>query len=92
MHRPNFIFKKNKARSKTADTLDVAARQFAYKLYEGTNGELGAWWALGQIGERPETLTRAIERGWVIVRGDGAGNVQSASLTAEGRLLARKGL
>jgi hypothetical protein len=77
--------------SKTSDVLDVAARYFVYKLYEATNGELGTWWALRDIGEKPETLARAIERGWVIVRGDGKGKADSASLTPEGRLLARKG-
>ena len=87
----NLIFKANAPRTKTADTLDVAARHLTYKLFEATNGEPGAWSALGKIGERPETLARAIERGWVIVRGDGKGKLQSASLTPEGRLLARKG-
>jgi hypothetical protein len=85
------IFKTSGAPSKIADPLDVAARHLTYKLYEATNGELGAWSALGKIGERPETLARAIERGWVSVRSDGKGKEQSASLTAEGRMLARKG-
>jgi hypothetical protein len=88
---PRFTIKASSARAKTSEVLDVAARYLAYKLYEVTNGELGSWSALREIGEKPETLARAIERGWVIVRGDGKGKVHSASLTPEGRLLARKG-
>jgi hypothetical protein len=90
--RPGFTTKANKiAPAKTGDPLDIAARHLVYKLYEATSGEIGAWSELGKIGERPETLARAIERGWVLVRGDGKGKAQSASLTPEGRLLARKG-
>lgn len=84
--KPNRI-----APAKTGDAIDIAARHLTYKVYEATNGELGAWCALGKIGERPETLARAIERGWVVVRGDGKGKPKDASLTAEGRLLARRG-
>jgi len=92
--RPPFIPRRTKsAASTTAEAIDVAARHLVYKLYEATNGQPGAWQAVGKIGERPATLARAVERGWVIVRDDGIGNgkVQSASLTGEGRLLARKG-
>jgi hypothetical protein len=89
---PRFTIKASTPSPKTSDVLDVAARYFVYKLYEATNGKLETWWALRDIGEKPETLARAIERGWVIVRGDGkGGKADSASLTPEGRLLARKG-
>jgi hypothetical protein len=78
--------------SKIAETLDVAARHLVYKLYEATNGQRRAWQVLGKIGERPATVARAVERGWVVVRAEGKAKVQSASLTGEGRLLARNGL
>ena len=86
------------ARSKplpTVDAVDVAARHLVYKLSDATNGLPGAWHELGLMGERPETVTRALERGWVVVRvgeGGGKGKAQSAALTDAGRLVARKGL
>jgi hypothetical protein len=88
---PRFSINASTAPAKTSDVLDVAARYFVYKVYEGTDGETGASCALRYIGERPETLARAVERGWVTVRGDGKDKVHGASLTPEGRLLARKG-
>lgn len=51
---------------------------------------------MSKIEERPVTVARAVERGWLVVREDeGGGKVkalQSAALTDEGRLVARKGL
>jgi hypothetical protein len=77
-----------------AEAVDVAAKHLVYKLYEATNGRPGAWQVLGKIGGQPQTVARAVERGWVIVRNDDVGRikVQSGSLTDEGRRLARKGL
>jgi hypothetical protein len=74
--------------------MDVAARHLVYKLYETTDGIQGAWHVLGKIiREKPATIARAVERGWVITREVGLGKKKlvSASLTSEGRLLARKG-
>ena len=94
MPKPFFIANAKSKPTRTSEAVDVAARHLAYKLYEATNGQPGAWQALGEIGERPATVARAVERGWVIVRQDigGRAKVQSASLTDEGRRLALKGL
>ena len=95
MLKPYFIAA-SKITPRTAETVDVAARHLLYKLYDATSRVPGAWHALGEIGERPETVARAVERGWVIVRQDGGGGkvskVKSAALTDEGRRVARKGL
>ena len=79
--------------SRTAETLDVAARHLVYKLFEATDGIPGAWHVLGKIGETPATVARAVERGWIVTGEDGLGKnkLANASLTSEGRLLARKG-
>jgi hypothetical protein len=78
--------------SKTAEVIDIAARYLVYRIFEATEGMQGAWHVLGKIGERPATVARAIERGWVITRKVGLKDkLVSASLTGEGRLLARKG-
>ena len=77
---------------KTVDACEVAARYFVYKLYEATDGEPKQWKELRDLGETPNTVTRAVERGWVIL--DSAGSDlhgRSAALTDEGRRLARKG-
>jgi hypothetical protein len=87
--KPFFIPTTKSKPPRTGEAVDVAARYFVYRLFDATGGELGAWQALREIGERPATVARAVKRGWVLVRGDGA--KQSASLTSEGRLLARKG-
>ena len=79
----------------TAEVLDTAARYFLYKLYDATNRQPGAWQVLGKmIGESKETVKRAVERGWVIVREDAVGGVKvrSGMLTDEGRRVARRGL
>ena len=79
----------------TAETLDIAARYFLYKIYDATNRQPGAWQVLGKmIGGSKETVARAVERGWVIVRDDAVGKVKvrSGMLTDEGRRVARKGL
>jgi hypothetical protein len=91
--KPFFIAGTKSKPPRTADALDVAARHLVYKLFEATDGVLAVWHVLGEIGERPATVARAIERGWVITReiGLGTGKLVSASLTGEGRLLARKG-
>jgi hypothetical protein len=58
-----------KARSKaikTGDGTDVAARYFVYKLYEATDGQPMQWGTLRGMGESAVTISRAVERGWVI--------------------------
>jgi hypothetical protein len=80
---------------RTAEALDVAARYFLYKLYDATNRQPGAWQVLGKmIGESRETVSRAVERGWVVVRDEAVGKVKvrSGMLTEEGRQVARRGL
>ena len=81
----------------TAQAVDVAARHLVYKLFEATNGQPMAWHPLCSIEERPETVARAAERRWLVVRQEAGVNgrrkaLQSAMLTDEGRLVARKGL
>ena len=83
-------------RVKIADTIDVAARYFVYKLYEATDGQPKVWGTLRRM-ELRATVKRAIERGWVILEGAAAtargGKLleRRAALTDEGRRLARKG-
>ena len=76
------------------EAVDVAARYFIYELYDATGGHAGEWKALRADGEVQPSVARAVERGWAIVRDDGKGStkVRSASLTDEGRRMARKSL
>jgi len=72
--------------------LDVAARYFVYKLYEATDGQPMRSRVLHGMGESAATISRAVERGWVIledVRGKPLD--RKAALTDEGRRLARRG-
>jgi hypothetical protein len=93
MSRPFFIAPSNTKRPKAGEAIDVAGRYLVYKLYEATNGQPGAWHELRGLGEARATVARAVERGWMVVRQEDGGRVkvQSASLTDEGRRLARKG-
>ena len=77
---------------KTRDVADVAARYFVYKLYEATDGQPMQWRVLHGMGESAATISRAVERGWVILQ-DVRGKPldRKAALTDEGRRLARKG-
>jgi hypothetical protein len=77
---------------KIADTIDVAARYFVYKLYEATDGQPKVWATLRGMGELRATIERAVERGWVILE-ETSGKVleRKAALADEGRRLARKG-
>ena len=77
---------------KIRDGTEVAARHFVYKLYDTSDGEAKKWQLLHGLGESAATISRAVERGWVIlqeVRGKPLD--RKASLTDEGRRLARKG-
>ena len=76
----------------TLDASDVAARYFVYKLYEATDGQPMQWRVLHGMGESAATISRAVERRWVILQ-DVRGKPldRKAALTDEGRRLARKG-
>jgi hypothetical protein len=77
---------------KTRDGTEVAARYFVYKLYEATEGQWMQWRVLQGMGESAATISRAVERGWVILRGVAGKPLQrNAALTEEGRRLARRG-
>jgi hypothetical protein len=85
---------KTKGTSKATKTsgIEVAARYFVYKLFEATGGQPMQWQVLHGMGESAATIFRAVERGWVILQ-DVRGKPldRKASLTDEGRRLARKG-
>jgi hypothetical protein len=88
-----FHIAKGKAKAgKAGEVIDVAARYFVYKLYEATDGQPAQWRALHRMGESAATISRAVERGWV-VREDARGKPldRRAALTDEGRRLARVG-
>jgi type II secretory pathway component PulK len=90
-----FYIPKAKEKSKvikTRDALDVAARYFVYKVYEATDGPPKQWQVLHGMGESAATISRAIERGWVVLQEvTGKPPELKAALTAEGRRLARRG-
>ena len=76
----------------TLNALDVAARYFVYKLYEATDGQPKQWGVLLGMGKSAATISRAVEHGWVVLQ-DVRGKPldRRASLTDEGRRLARRG-
>jgi hypothetical protein len=75
---------------KTADAINVVAGYFAYKLYEATDGQPMQWATLHGLGESAATISRAVERGWVVLQGVGVKPLdRKAALTDEGRRLAR---
>jgi hypothetical protein len=77
---------------KTRDGTDVAARYFVYKLYEATDGQPMQWQILLGIGESTATISRAVERGWVVLQDVRSKPLdRKAALTDEGRRLARRG-
>jgi hypothetical protein len=77
---------------KAGEGIDVAARYFVYKLYEATDRQPLQWQVQHGMGESAATISRAVERGWVILGGtSGKPLERKAVLTDEGRRLARKG-
>jgi hypothetical protein len=77
---------------KIRDGTEVAARYFVYKLYEATGGQPMQWQILHGMGESAATISRAVERGWVVLQGVGVKPLErKAALTDEGRRLARNG-
>ena len=84
--KPYLVVPRKSKAPPTAEALDIAARYFLYKLYDATNRQPGAWQVLGKmIGESKETVKRAVERGWVIVREDADRRGQSQERHADGR-------
>ena len=90
--KPSFNTNTRTRPRRPGEAVDVAARYFIYDLYDATGGHAGAWKALRADVE--PSVARAVERGWAIIRDDGKGStkVRSASLTDEGRRIARKSL
>jgi hypothetical protein len=90
-----FIISTTKGKSKvvkTGDGADVAARYFVYKLFEATGGQPMQWQVLLGMGESAVTISRAVERGWVILQEVSRKPLErKAALTDDGRRLARKG-
>jgi hypothetical protein len=91
MANRTFNIPKSKGKSfKTIDAIDVAARYFVYKLYDATDGQPMQWATLHGLGESAATISRAVERGWVVLQGVGVKPLdRKAALTDEGRRLAR---
>jgi hypothetical protein len=90
-----FIISTTKGKSKVVkagDGADVAARYFVYKLYEATDGQPMQWQVLLGMGESAATISRAVERGWVILQEVSRKPLErKAALTDDGRRLGRKG-
>jgi hypothetical protein len=77
---------------KICEGLDVAARHFVCKLYDTTDGQTMRWRVLFGMGESAAAISRAVERGWVVLQGVGGKPLdRKAALTDEGRRLARRG-
>jgi hypothetical protein len=76
---------------KIRDGTEVAARYFVYKLYEATDGHPMQWAALYGMGESAATISRAVERGWIVLQELSRKPLdRKATLTDEGRRLARR--
>jgi hypothetical protein len=74
------------------DATEIAARYFVYKLYEATGEYPMQWAALYGIDESAVTISRTVERGWVVLQGVGGKPLdRKAALTDDGRRLARNG-
>ena len=81
-----------KAALKESGAIDIAARYFVYKLYEATDGRRMQPSVLHGMGEDAATVSRAVERGWATLSDvQGQPRERSATLTDEGRKLARRG-
>ena len=93
--RRSVVIRRANSKAPAGEALDVAARHFVYKLYDASKGStVLSWHALRSLGEVAVTVSRAVERGWVVVRDDGKGRAKEswAALTQEGRAVARKGV
>jgi len=84
--------KATRRHARTVDATEIAARYFVYKLYEATGGYPMQWVGLYGIDESAATISRAVERGWVVLQGVGGKPLdRKAALTDDGRRLARNG-
>ena len=94
MNKPFVIPTAKSNPSRTSEAVDVAARYFVYRLYDAARGNPVMWQPVRAFREAAATVSRAVERGWVVVRDEGTGRAKQtcAVLTNEGRLMARKGL
>lgn len=95
MSKPFFIPSAKSKPPRTGEAQDVAARYLVYKLYDASSGgTASAWQSVRLLGEAAATVSRAVERGWVVIRDDGKRRAKElwAALTDEGRAVARKGL
>jgi hypothetical protein len=88
------VIRRARSKAPTSEALDVAARYFVYKPFDATRESTSSWQAVRFLGEVAATVTRAVEREWVVIRHEGKGRAkeQWAALTEEGRAVARKGL
>jgi hypothetical protein len=87
------VFAKGRAKViKIRDGIEVAARHFVCKLYDTTDGQPMLWRVLHGMRESAATISRAVERGWVVLQEvRGKPLERKAALTDEGRRLAQKG-
>ena len=85
---------KRQTPSTTSEAIDIAARHLVYKVFDATEGDISRWHPVRLFREAEATVSRAVERGWVLIRDEVSGKAKqrSAALTEEGRLLARKAL
>jgi hypothetical protein len=69
--------------TRTGEAIDIAARYLVYKLFDATGGNMALWHPVRMLQEAAATVSRAAERGWVIVRDEGNGRAKqlSAALT-----------
>src|SRR5260370_13479832 len=81
MPKPFFIANARSKPTRAGEAIDDAARHLAYKLYEATNRQAGAWQALGEIRERAENVPRALPPGSVNLRQNIAGSVPAHTPT-----------
>ena len=78
--------------AKTLDATEIAARDFVYRLLDASPGQPTRWGTLESMYESRPAIARAVERGWVILWGTSGEPLElKASLTDEGRRLARRG-
>ena len=71
------------------DGTEVAARHFVYKLHDTTGGNAMQWKVLHGMGESAATISRAVERGWVVLQG-GKPSEQGGHERFEGPLPSRE--
>src|SRR5262245_40921524 len=82
--------KKGRVTKQSKTALDIAARDFVYKLYDATDGQRMRWQVLYGMGESAASIARAVERGWVVLEETtGRPLERRGALTDQGRRLGR---